>query len=654
MKTILLIIIFFCSTQILAGTVTKTLRWSGGLCSICNTTFACSNDAENWHNGINSFFDPIPNGNYVSDIKVILEGNLVCNLDHSYVGITLNGIPIQNKILQGHCSCDSCDQMSIFEWKDFNSSCFPGYNYNKYNILKINLLDDMSLICISKATIELTYLEGKTNCLDIPFECEFGCGNGECKIDQNTFVPKCECPYENFGPNCQCIATNQSTNQSNNDPIVSLNIGESGFKTRDEFYIALNYSTEYFETKIEFKNELGLDCDFLNPSSSARWQTEFNEIRCQNNLIGIISWSSSWPACIFNKNDSDTNWLYFNTQMNIENKKRSKEYIRTFSNIISFQIKYPKLVSIFTEDKNIYSDVNITASIISQSFESSVPILPGSSHIRLYTVISHPFIIISPFDMNGDTSRFSMTVIENLFLKNCANDGNICEQYWDIEITPSQNDCKFEDVFSFNFAIDCNLSNQLNCELEPDTFGKIEFTLMSEDFCSIINEQDNAHGFIECYHNLDLVPSNDFSNGQIIYCKSFIQSISEKIKVMDFSLISNNGKQFDLYQNGEKTNIGKKMAISISSDNFDKQINDIIFIADIHTLQIEPNNIMTFDLKINNKIIYPHNEIFLTSKTMLTIKNNISDVPISSSNIISYLILMDIIIVLSLISNFLF
>jgi hypothetical protein len=198
---------------------------------------------------------------------------------------------------------------------------------------------------------------------------------------------------------------------------------------------------------------------------------------------GIIPWTIAWPTCVFNRTE-ETNWLIFDGEMIINYNEnvgylRDTEIIRYFEHRLWFQVRFPKNIVISTDTLRVYSSVNILASITEQVFESGVPQLPGTAHVKLLTSVQSPFQLTGPISIDGDTSKFAMSINGPI----CLDDGSVCEQMWDIDIIPKLNECNFDGLNTFNFSIKCNPSNISNCPLDDNTdTGSIQFILQSENF----------------------------------------------------------------------------------------------------------------------------------------------------------------------------
>jgi len=150
---IALLIFFYIPFIIYSQSVTDTVSWGGGWCSLCggstgNYACTCSWGICYWENGQKSFYDSIPAGNIVTSVRVtVYYANCGLNL----MTIKLNSVTIGTASAPGNCNCGSCFTLTVSR----TDTCgFPSYNYGGTNTIK--LVPD-GQVCVKMAVITLNY-----------------------------------------------------------------------------------------------------------------------------------------------------------------------------------------------------------------------------------------------------------------------------------------------------------------------------------------------------------------------------------------------------------------------------------------------------------------------------------------------------------------
>ncbi|MDO9185785.1 MAG: PKD-like domain-containing protein [Bacteroidia bacterium] len=130
-------------------TVSTTVYWSSGWCTLCGTQYSCIppySGSGNWNNGIRNFSDPIPAGNVITQTCVTIYQ---ANCGYSSMCATINNQNIGCGYPPGDCWCGNCWPMTLCV-----NGALPGYSYGGTNTLRLN---PNGLTCVAYATITFTY-----------------------------------------------------------------------------------------------------------------------------------------------------------------------------------------------------------------------------------------------------------------------------------------------------------------------------------------------------------------------------------------------------------------------------------------------------------------------------------------------------------------
>jgi hypothetical protein len=520
-------------TYCLAGQLNQTISLTGPGCTVCGNTpgnYACSSWGSYWQNGLFSFTDLVPSGNIVTDITFRLHGVWGCNTNQANIELSLQGTNVGTKTFFGQCGCGTCDAEEVYTWTNGgDGTCFPGYNYGGINQVFVDVLT--GLICLHNIEMTITYQPGnQQTCQTFLLECETlgGCGNGTCLIDTQTQQVGCNCTENFYGPNCQCYVPSFFL-ITDHPPVLDL--ANSGFKTKNTLYLSVIDSVKYYNTKITFKNQLDNTCDYPSASQAVTWDVNFNPNDCTNVYNVVIPWNIAWPTCVFDRQE-DNQYLIFTGDMIIEHDEnlgqlspsRPGELIRNITNNLLFQVKFPKSVS-FSTDIQVFAPVNVLAAIVGQQFDSGYPLNTGIAHITLLTTVQYPFKLTLPVSISSNLPGVTLTI--NLAV-DCSGTGSVCEQYWVYTITPNDEMCNFNGIYTFEFYLTCTSSD---CPLDPNTnTGSIVMDLTSENFCPQIVETIDLTGTLQTFQDsLHSIPKDDFLIDQVVYFKSLVSSTEANI-----------------------------------------------------------------------------------------------------------------------------
>jgi len=137
--------------------VTVTVFWTTGWCNICGPqtgNYSCNppwSGSGQWNNGIRTFADPVPAGNVITDVSIIVNK---VNCGYTNLCVNLNGTLIQClPPAGGNCGCGTC-------WPQTYVNTFacpngiPNWNYGGINQVQ---LVNTGTICVNNAVITLTY-----------------------------------------------------------------------------------------------------------------------------------------------------------------------------------------------------------------------------------------------------------------------------------------------------------------------------------------------------------------------------------------------------------------------------------------------------------------------------------------------------------------
>ncbi len=138
-----------------AQSVSTTVYWSTGWCTICGgASYACNppwSGSGDWNNGIKCFTDPIPPGNVITSTCVTVYK---ADCGYGTLCTSIDGTTIQCLPPIGDCWCGNC-------WPQTYCLSGPisGYSYGGSNCLQITVSggDSYQAVCVSSATITFTY-----------------------------------------------------------------------------------------------------------------------------------------------------------------------------------------------------------------------------------------------------------------------------------------------------------------------------------------------------------------------------------------------------------------------------------------------------------------------------------------------------------------
>lgn len=575
MKSLILILILF-SQLINSTSVSQTMYWWGGWCSICDSSntgdYSCSVGYPTWNDGFNAFLNQVPPDNIVTQITGSLVGQWGCNFTdndwNATVLLLVDGVQIPSVTSQpvpGECFCTECDPPIQYSWYN-NGGCFPHYNYNPSRFFGGNLVQlqiPWGIVCVESLTLTITYEPGDpTNCLEYIPDCPGGCLNGgTCVVDCNANTQQCNCTADYYGPNCQCDIP--SYDLTTDHPPV-LDVSRSGFLTTDTLYLFVNNSVKYYNTEISFVNQQNTDCDYSYSAGGVTWSYTFYGDTCVNMFEGVIPWADAWPTCLFNRTVT-ADWITFEGIMIVQNTEnlgllapnRPFELTRTIVSNLPFLVQYPRFIDL-NHYIQVYAPVDVIAAITNQTFEYSANCLPGYGYITLETTVQYPFYLDQPAWIKTSAPGLYPTIISNSV---CGDNINqICVQNWLFKITP-KNICALTGIYLFNYSIACQPSAGSSCPLDSSTdTGTITMNIESEYFCPQIIQDVDVSGSLESYEDSGHTHhKNGFFLGETIYFEILLNSSKATIintTVQDFSVILWNSDNKLLYDDGTITAAG--------------------------------------------------------------------------------------------------
>ena len=150
----------FCYPQ--SGAVTVTANWTGGWCSICcgvTGDYACNGPFGNsdWDGGQKSFMDPVPAGNIITDVSIILYWSSDCGTDPDTFNLSINNQLIGSFIKStGVCQCADCIIDRVSNYWTCSSGGLPNYIYGGINVFSLGYLG--GTVCVDKAVIILNHI----------------------------------------------------------------------------------------------------------------------------------------------------------------------------------------------------------------------------------------------------------------------------------------------------------------------------------------------------------------------------------------------------------------------------------------------------------------------------------------------------------------
>jgi hypothetical protein len=252
--------------------------------------------------------------------------------------------------------------------------------------------------------------------------------------------------------------------------------------------------------------------------------------------------------------------------------------------------------------------------------------------------------------IENNISTYSQSVNKiNTSKINCIDDGKTCEQFWAIDITPTQlRKCNIDGLYIFNFNITCFPPNDEysypGCELDNNNnSGSIEFILQSENYCPQLIETVDLTGVILLFGNSErTLTKSNFVYFQTLYgvvnSKSIKSTITNSI-ITDFEIINEN-KSIILFSDGYDTIYGNTTNFKISDSNRDNFNFDIL--PSIFQIELDKKRriscLITVDVdffntvekrNVDNKRLI--NSQYQASETYL-FEFNINDMTASSSN----------------------
>lgn len=534
--------------------ITVTLNWNGGHCTVCtgtNGNYACNNGMGNWNLGKNNFAVTVPAGNIVTSLTATTFGEFGCQGPSSTMGFLLNSVLLSTKTFSGQCACGSCDAPGVFTAT--NSTGF-NFNYDSTNVVQLVVLNN-AVACINKVVLVLNYAPGLRYGQVPPPICDNGCGSGYCKYDIN-MDPVCVCPFPNFGTNCECNMPPKLLETSEPPFFTPQN---SGFLSKGTLSLAFKNPVNYYNTDITFINSLNNTCTYSKPFEGVIWSKENLLGQCADLYTIQVPWNIVYPNCIFNREIVGNN-IVFGGVMQITNTQnlgnlsvtRPIPMIRTLSTSIVFYLQYPISISLQSTTENIFSSVLLQAAVVSNTWNSGYPQMPGTAIIILTTTIQNPFLL-KPFLITGPSG---MTLSISPFTSNCPDDGiTVCTQQWKIENTPDNNLCAITGTYMSNYTVSCQPSRQNNCPIDKNTNSSaIQFSVISGNICPQIADNVDLSGSFSTFEDKALtINKQDFLFGQKIYMKLAVTSTKANIiktTLTNLKVTLWNGIEIPIYNNG--------------------------------------------------------------------------------------------------------
>ena len=164
-----------------SGIATVTADWSGGWCQICcgvTGNYACNGvfGISDWNNGQKSFTDPVPAGNIITDVRIILYW-VGCGADPDTFNFSINNQLISSLIkVSGSCQCGDCEIDTVSNSWACSSGGLPNYIYGGTNIFSLGFLGGS--VCVDKAVINLYHVYPDTAFNVSTFSSDVTCGSG--------------------------------------------------------------------------------------------------------------------------------------------------------------------------------------------------------------------------------------------------------------------------------------------------------------------------------------------------------------------------------------------------------------------------------------------------------------------------------------------
>jgi len=344
--------------------------------------------------------------------------------------------------------------------------------------------------------------------------------------------------------------------------------------------LTYNISAKYIDIVVTFINSINGTCNFPNPAVGVTWTVTFDPVGCVYIMQVQIPWIDAFPGCIFNRTDTGSELIFegiadfiFEEVLNdIVLPDQNIQLTRNFSQPIPFEVVFPKSITLQATNITIFADVIVDAAIVQQTFNPLNLPFPGLGYIELFTVTLWPFKLVPPFSITGNGAKFLMNISANAQdgVTTCLNNGQNCEQYWDIYLQPLAGVCDLDGTFNFSFGFGCSDAFENNCPLTgSNSTGVITFIIASEFLCPVVVDTVDLAGSLVTYQDAQHTSTKvNFLVDQTIYFVALVSSTKVSIvnsTVAQFLVQYSNGTSIVLYQNGANTAYGNTADLVITS-----------------------------------------------------------------------------------------
>ena len=157
------------------------------------------------------------------------------------------------------------------------------------------------------------------------------------------------------------------------------------------------------------------------------------------------------------------------------------------------------MVNVTLTNIQAYSPAYGIAEFVSQTIDP----ITGQLTIQVYTSVQSPFMFVplSPTVLSGQFTASSITLVNNSNYICNMTATNICEQLWQVVLTPTVSQCTYNGSLAFNFTLVCQPIYPGLCTAQDFSTLNISADIQSGDYCANVIENVNVNGVLQSYQD---------------------------------------------------------------------------------------------------------------------------------------------------------
>ena len=140
---------------------------------------------------------------------------------------------------------------------------------------------------------------------------------------------------------------------------------------------------------------------------------------------------------------------------------RDRTNIRTFVTSKPIQLRFPTMVNVSLSNINSFGAANVLSDFVSQTFDP----ITGQVTLNIYTSVQSPYTLtpLSSQIIAGLLNTTNITPVSDPNYNCNSTASNICEQLWQVVLTPTNGQCVLNGTLMVNFTVGCQTSYQGSC-----------------------------------------------------------------------------------------------------------------------------------------------------------------------------------------------